>query len=479
MTHPAPHRVAAQPLWHFIRGPRAVDLPIRLLLLGLAIALAVLPNSGLASVLTMAPGTPLPEPAPTGALPTDPVPTALRILASALLICAGFAPLAGGCAAGVAAVGFALAWPHLVSPLLDVVTMCAVLLLSFKRWWSAGVLAVCGLALTAVFGRVPAEHHIAQDLASFLGTLAVGALFAWGVCIMDARIERDARAREADALAHQRELDRVRLQAAMDTHDSVTHGLTTESLVIRHLIAEARETGRDTADLVELALINARTVQELRLLLAKLRAGTGYGIGGPTPDQSGPEAESEAWAAAEFARALERGARAMEGAAEASGFKLRIVVGELPQAIPHALAAEVIRIVQELVTNMIRHGTSASGAEPHSTEVPGTETSDAKTNGKRTGRVEVGRAGPAAGLLIRAANPCAAEALGSRPRTVAGRAAALGGTCAVEVVPGAGGCEYTVTVVLPLGSAGEPAGGADLARRADLARSGDARGTGL
>ncbi len=428
MTHPAPHRVAAQPLWHFIRGPRAVDLPIRLLLLGLAIALAVLPNSG---------------------------------LASALLICAGFVPLAGGCAAGVAAVGFALAWPHLVNPLLDVVTMCAVLLLSFKRWWSAGVLAVCGMALTAGFGRVPAEHHIVQDLASFLGTLAVGALFAWGVCIMDARIERDARAREADALAHQRELDRVRLQAAMDTHDSVTHGLTTESLVIRHLIAEAREADRDTADLVELALINARTVQELRLLLAKLRAGTGYGIGGPTPAQSGPEAESEAWAAAEFARALERGARAMEGAAEASGFELRIVVGELPQAIPHALAAEVIRIVQELVTNMIRHGASASGAsasgaEPHSTEVPGTETSDAKTNGKRIGRVEVGRAGPAAGLLIRAANPWAAEALGSRPRTVAGRAAALGGTCAVEVVPGAGGCEYTVTVVLPLGSAGEP-----------------------
>nr|WP_208106960.1 histidine kinase [Streptomyces sp. GC420] len=159
------------------------------------------------------------------------------------------------------------------------------------------------------------------------------------------RAERAERTREEEAA---RRVAEERLRIARDLHDLLAHSITligVQTSVASHVLTV--DPGRLDRAAVAKALDGiAETCRdaraELRTTLEVLRAdgggdqpGEGPGHGGPLPELSGlPE---------------------LVRSAEASGAKVSLSVAEGPR-VPAAVGAAAYRIVQEALTNSVRHG---------------------------------------------------------------------------------------------------------------------------
>ncbi|MGW7380621.1 sensor histidine kinase [Streptomyces sp. NPDC054794] len=289
---------------------------------------------------------------------------------------------------------------------LDVGVVVLLLVYALPRWGSGreivlgGAVVLAAFGLSAVTDRTPAGEQV------------VGFAFLLLPAVIGASVRFRATARE-------RQLERVRSrereQLARELHDTVAHHVS--AMVIR---AQAGRVvaGTDPAAAVEalegVEEEGARTLEEMRAMVAALR---------------------DARAGAELTPPA--GVADLERLVRAPGGRLRVDLGldgELI-ALPPAVDAAVYRIVQESVTNAMRHAVNATEVVVRVTGEPRRIRVTVRDDGQRAGRVRDGyglaglreraallggqlRAGPGAdqGWLVEAELPRGRAGSGVHPR---------------------------------------------------------------
>jgi signal transduction histidine kinase len=271
-----------------------------------------------------------------------------------------------------------------------------------------GTLVAAGIA--AALGAGSGSHGWSANAAPLLllVTAVIGLLAALlrtarsRIEAVDARAESLARERAAEARQAAAE---ERLRIARDLHDLVGHGLSTiavQSSTAR-LALDAGETATARTAMAAVEATSRGALREMRQLLEVLR------------EAGGPE------------RAPAPGLDDLDALAEgvrAAGIRVEVTRGGDLAAVPAAVALSAYRVVQEALTNVVKHAPGAS--------------------------VAVRVAADARTLLVRVADDGDAAAApaghGHGLAGIAERVGALGGT----VHAGPGGHGWVVEAVLPL-----------------------------
>jgi signal transduction histidine kinase len=144
------------------------------------------------------------------------------------------------------------------------------------------------------------------------------------------RLRRDSAARERELLA-EAAANEERLRIARELHDAVGHDV---SLMVVQAEALAAVTGDERADAI--AALGRRTMGELHRTLKVLRDDAAHA---PQPGMESLDT-------------------VLDGA-RAAGVPITFTVEGAPRALPAGLDASAFRIVQEAVTNVIRHAGGA------------------------------------------------------------------------------------------------------------------------
>jgi signal transduction histidine kinase len=227
-----------------------------------------------------------------------------------------------------------------------------------RTGWAVGA----GATLVAVatyyrtVGNTPEEQLTPYDLVTNLALVA--AAIALGVAV---RLSREARVHEARA-AEQR-LQAERLRIARDLHDVIGHNL---SVIALHSGVAAEAMGRDD-DAARGALEHVReatsgTLHELRSTVRLLRGSASGTAGGSASGWAGSPAGSPAGAAAPGPASSEApaptglaGVGALVRSAQAAGLGVDVTLDVPPGLLDGAIDAAAYRIVQESLTNVLRH----------------------------------------------------------------------------------------------------------------------------
>jgi signal transduction histidine kinase len=182
-----------------------------------------------------------------------------------------------------------------------------------------------------------------EDRPSFVGVFG---LLAWLLVLLivgevarisRARAAEAARTREEEAL---RRASEERLRIARDLHDVLAHNISlinVQAGVALHLMDEQPEQARTALTAIKQA--SKEALGELRSVLEVLRLGEAA----PRTPQRGLE---------ELHRVFSR--------AEAAGLPVQLEVDGAPRPLPAEVDLAALRIVQEAVTNVIRHAGQAS-----------------------------------------------------------------------------------------------------------------------
>ncbi|MEU6089662.1 sensor histidine kinase [Streptomyces sp. NPDC047085] len=255
---------------------------------------------------------------------------------------------------------------------LNTGVVVVVLVYALPRWGSGREIVLGSAVILTAFGLsvVTDETPAAEQVGGFVFLLLPG--------LMGAAVRFRATARERQ---WEQVRSREREQLARELHDTVAHHVS--AIVIR---AQAGRVvaGTDPSAAVEalegIEEEGARTLEEMRALVAALRdRGAGAELAPPT------------------------GVADLERLVRTPGGRLRVDLGldgEL-DTLPPAVDAAVYRIVQESVTNAMRHAVNATEVVVRVTAERHTVRVSVRDNGQRTGR---GRAGYGlAGLRERAA----------------------------------------------------------------------------
>jgi signal transduction histidine kinase len=225
------------------------------------------------------------------------------------------------------------------------------------------------------------------------------------------RAEYAERTREQEA---RRRVAEERLHIARDVHDVVGHSLATIALqagVAEHLLADRAEKRQETADpdeqarraLADIRQLARRSLGELSAMLGVLREGEAARA--PTPD------------VAQLPRLVDD--------VRAAGLPVTLEIENLNGEVPDVVGVAAYRIVQESLTNVVRH----AGEGAHAT---------VRVTARADGiEVEVADDG-------RGAAPGARD--GNGLTGMRERAAALGGTFEAGTAPGGG---FRVRALLP------------------------------
>ncbi|HZD38177.1 MAG TPA: sensor histidine kinase [Actinomycetes bacterium] len=145
------------------------------------------------------------------------------------------------------------------------------------------------------------------------------------------RAERAERTREEEA---RRRVDAERLRIAREVHDTVAHAIAVINVqagVTAHVLDRRPERARET--LVTIEQTSARALSELRATLGVLR------------DAADGQAPAPGLAQVEE----------LVGLAREAGLDLKLEAGSPPRELPGAVDQAAYRIVQESLTNAIRH----------------------------------------------------------------------------------------------------------------------------
>lgn len=364
-------------VWHFLRGPRFIDLPIRLLALIMGLTILV----------------------PGSFEITEPRYAGLLILAYGLIVLAGFLPLSIVIATTGLGIGFSMLYPDLENMFPEALILATAVLISRRRWIGFA-LGTLGLAV-----YLGASTRLGSYDAGFEGLTDLG--YGWltysilGLCasFVEARIRSEIDRRERAAVDHQKSLDAMRARFTSDMHDTISHSLTTESAIIRTL---AKESDPETAArlLAELALVNAEATKRLRQLVTSLSRWE-------TESCTGDCGASRI----RFRAEAEQLATAIEDGCAAGRVPLTTELSPLPTHATGTLSHHFRAVMLELATNVIRHS------------VPGTPATLAVE--MRDG------SGSRAELLCRSTNE-SPTALTRAPRSLSRRATAMGGVCRVD-----------------------------------------------
>jgi signal transduction histidine kinase len=232
----------------------------------------------------------------------------------------------------------------------------------------------------------------ASVIASLVGSWVLGASI---------RRRRDELARQAVAAE--------RLRIARELHDVVAHSMSVvavQSGVAIHLLDADSEQARES--LAVIASSSRRALDELRRLLQVLRPDAAPGELSPVPGLGDLPA--------------------LVKDMEAAGLAVRLDMDGVPEDPPPAVALTVYRIVQEALTNSLRHAGAGSSADVRVRYGPDGVEADVLDDGR--GSAALASAGAGAGLA------------GMRERV-----ALFGGTLDVGPRPGGG---WFVSARLPL-----------------------------
>jgi signal transduction histidine kinase len=249
-----------------------------------------------------------------------------------------------------------------------------------------------------------------------LGALLAGETLRARQALGRALAEEAAREREAST---QHRFDSERLALAHELHDSIGHTLVAINVrasAAAHHERKAGRAGPPTA-LDEIASASAEALTELRTALKALRAAQDgqYGEYGSAPLHPFHDLAS---------------LTDLVSGVEHTGLAVDLTVTGVPAALPAAVGHVGYRIVQEGLTNVLRHSTARQARVR-------VEVDD------RAVLIEVADDGPK--------RPGTFPAGGHGLRGMAERAAALGGTCTAGTVNGAG---WRVQARIPVGEEG-------------------------
>jgi signal transduction histidine kinase len=228
-----------------------------------------------------------------------------------------------------------------------------------ERAWIPAAASTMVIVATAFHGprKVGENLEASTVVAMLFVSWAVGALLLAGSvrgrhaerAALEERARRLAETREEEA---RRRVTEERLRIARDIHDSVAHSLASISVqagVGAHVLAERPDDARDALRAVKRASGDA--LSELRATLSMLRSGEGAGDGAPG---SGSGSESRRPAAGlDLLPSLVESSRT-------AGLPVEVVVSGDARPLPPAVDAAAFRIVQESLTNVIRHAGAAT-----------------------------------------------------------------------------------------------------------------------
>ena len=152
------------------------------------------------------------------------------------------------------------------------------------------------------------------------------------------------RTRDEEARAR---VDAERLRIAREVHDTVAHAIAVinvQSGVTAHVFDKRPERARETLEVIEQT--SARALAEMRAILDVLRDDNvgddrTAGVGGDTDGRSPNPGPAQIQDLADLARE--------------AGLDLTVDAPPPPQPVPAAVGTAVYRIVQESITNVIRH----------------------------------------------------------------------------------------------------------------------------
>jgi signal transduction histidine kinase len=265
--------------------------------------------------------------------------------------------------------------------------------------------------LATAGGQTRAGAEVAQVM---LGGVVMGATWAAGRAVY----ERRESTRRAIEQAASRATMEERLRIAREMHDVVTHSLgliAVQAGIANHVVESRPEQARDT--LVVIESVSRSALREMRTMLGVLRA-----------TDAGEPAIADLHPAPRLGDLPD-----LVEAARAGGVEVSTTI-QLDDELPHGVELSAYRIVQEALTNVVRH------AAPTRCRV-----SVAASAGQV--RIEVSDDGPAAGRIPPAGRSHAGGA-GFGLVGIRERAAVHGGSARAEARAGGG---FTVTATLPYG----------------------------
>lgn len=241
---------------------------------------------------------------------------------------------------------YALSFPPIGMALPAVAALYSAAELGLTRWAvGAGVVLLGVSAYFRVVGGQPAAYLYGYELITNVALVA--AAIALGAAV---RLAREARAQSErvraltaaeQALAADRRLEAERVRIARDLHDVVGHNLSVISL---HSGVAAEAVGRDD-DAARAALghvqdASSDTLRELRATVKVLRSPVGGGV----PADQTPRGQTGL-----------AGIDALVRPARAAGLDVDVAVDVAPDALDSTIDAAAYRIVQESLTNVLRH----------------------------------------------------------------------------------------------------------------------------
>lgn len=335
---------------------------------------------------------------------TEPAALILFYLSAVLLAVAPFFPVSVTAVALGLYAAHMLLYPDLINPFQLAILLPITVLVAHGRPWPA--LVYTGL----FFGLSIGEEFTQASLATPVAELALVTGAAWilgaSAYFLENRINLAIHERERLAIAHEQELQRLRLAFIIDTHDTVSHSLATQSAAIR-VIAHENTDPEVASMLNELSAINEQSQLELRSLLLGLREGA---LGLSTQEHT--------------TLSLEEALDSMIASAKAGGYAIDLTVaGSLPR-YSAATDRQLLFVARELVTNIVKHSSERIGCSISLSEVRGKQ-----------------------GTFVEAiaSNPVAARS-DAQPQSLARRAQEFGGTCEASSTDRL----FTVTVRIPV-----------------------------
>lgn len=186
----------------------------------------------------------------------EPLYVALTALAYVLIVVAPFLPFTAVISSAVLSGVFLWQYPDFENMFTESLILATAVLFSYMRWWAAGLGTLCLLAyqLTATAqGGLDGGPEGLIDLGyGWLTTCLVGAAAGF----VELRIRREITRREQAAAENARALETMRTRFTSDTHDTISHSLSTEAAIIKTLGRNPHALGSDRM-IAELAMVNA------------------------------------------------------------------------------------------------------------------------------------------------------------------------------------------------------------------------------
>ncbi|MFI6645371.1 sensor histidine kinase [Streptomyces sp. NPDC050504] len=245
--------------------------------------------------------------------------------------------------------------------------------------WAAALVAAAGAVLAAA--RWAPEGRFLASAAAMSAAVAASVLLG-----ATARIRRAARAERLTRLEQDRDererraVEEERARIARELHDSVTHGL---SVVVA--LADALGHARPS----DASAVTARISETGRQALTDMRRALGLlqdagPDAGPGDDRRSPPGIGQLGALCERM--------------EAAGLATRLRVDGEAAGVPAAAQLTVHRLVQESLTNALRHAPEGSRAEVRVSCAPGAVTVEVTDEGRAAGTGRPGSAASGRGL---------------------------------------------------------------------------------